>query len=339
MLVLGIETSCDETALAVVRDGEDVVSSVVSSSLDLHKEFGGIIPEIASRRHLQYITEGLKKIKEKVDLKEVDLIAVTYGPGLAGSLLIGLSCAKALSICLGIDLIGVDHLKAHLYAPLIQREIEFPFIGLVVSGGHTVLVKVKDYLNFEFLGQTKDDAAGEAFDKVAKILNLGYPGGPVIDKISRQTAPGDYVKFTRPFLKDEFFNFSFSGIKTAVLYYVKELSLKKEITKRDKNRIAAGFQEAVIDVLAEKAIGACRRTGIGRLVVGGGVSANLSLREKLNLKAEKESIEVVFPSLDLSVDNAVMVAGYGYHLYRLGQRSDLSLKAQPNSLLSCQVVS
>ncbi len=330
MLVLGIETSCDETALAVVRDGKEIIADVVSSSIDFHKEFGGIIPEIANRHHLEYIIKGLEKIKEvgALELEEIGLIAVTYGPGLIGSLLIGLSCAKALSLCLDIDLIGVNHIKAHLYASLMQKKTEFPFIGLVVSGGHTLLVKVTGYLNFELLGQTKDDAVGEAFDKVAKILGLGYPGGPAIDEISKGVSPSDYVKFTRPFLKKYPFDFSFSGIKTAVLYYLRDISLKKKITGVDRAKIAAGFQAAVVDVLVEKAIYACGKMGIKRLVVGGGVSANSCLRKKLNLKAKQKLIEVIFPPPALCVDNAVMVAGYGYQIYRLGQKSDLTLKAQ-----------
>jgi N6-L-threonylcarbamoyladenine synthase len=331
MLVLGIETSCDETALALVRDGKEIVAQALSSSLDLHKEFGGIVPEIANRHHLEYIIEGLEKIRKfmDLDLKEIELIAVTYGPGLVGSLLIGLSCAKALSLCLNIDLIGVNHLGAHLYASsLIQKKIDFPFIGLVISGGHTVLVKADDYLNFRLLRETKDVGVGEAFDKVAKILDLGYPGGPVIDKLSKGIQSRDCVKFTRPFLKKDSLDFSFSGIKTAVLYYIRELSSRRKITKKDKVKIAAGFQEAVVDVLIEKAIYACKKTAIKNLVVGGGVSANTLLRKKLSLRAKEELIKVIFPPPNLCVDNAIMVAGYGYQLYKLGQRSDLTLKAQ-----------
>lgn len=333
MLVLGIETSCDETALALVKDGRKVVANVVSSSLDLHKEFGGIIPEIANRHHLEYIIEGLAKIKESIggNFKKIGLVAVTYGPGLMGSLLVGLSSAKALSLSLGVDLIGVNHLKAHLYASLMRGKDKFPFIGLVVSGGHTVLVKVKNYRDFELLGQTKDDAVGEAFDKVAKILDLGYPGGPVIDKLSKEIPTEDYVNFTRPYLSKNSLDFSFSGIKTAVLYYYKELISRGKITKYDKIKIAAGFQDAVADVLVQKTIYACRSTGIEKVVVGGGVSANSHLRKKLQAESEKNSIKVNFPSMDFCVDNAVMVAGLGYQLYKLGQKSDLTLKVDPNA--------
>lgn len=334
MLVLGIETSCDETALALVQDGRKVITSVVSSSLELHKEFGGIVPEIANRHHLEYIIEALEKIKESIggDLKKIDLVAVTYGPGLMGSLLVGLSCAKALSLSLGVDLIGVNHLKAHLYPSLMQeKNRSSSIIGLVVSGGHTVLVKVKNYLNLELLGQTKDDAVGEAFDKVAKILELGYPGGPIIDKLSREISTENYVNFTRPYLNKNSLDFSFSGIKTAVLYYYKELACRKKVTRYEKIKIAAGFQDAVVDVLVQKTIYACHLTGIRKAVVGGGVSANSHLRKKLKAKAEKNSIEVIFPSMDLCVDNAVMVAGLGYQLYKLGQKSDLTLKADPTA--------
>ena len=330
MLVLGIETSCDETALALVAQGDKVIADVVSSSLKRHKEFGGIVPEIANRHHLEYIIEGLEKIKKKscLKLKDLDLIAVTYGPGLVGSLLVGLSCAKALSLSLGVDLVGVNHLKAHLYSAIMNKKINFPFIGLIVSGGHTILAKVENFLQFTLLGQTKDDAVGEAFDKVAKILDLGYPGGPIIDKLSKNILKEDHVEFKRPFLERNSFDFSFSGIKTAVLYYVRGMSSRKKITLKDKARIAAGFQEAVVDVLVEKSIYACEKRDIRTLVVGGGVSANSRLREKLTYRAGKKAIEVVFPPPKLCVDNAVMVAGFGYQLYRLGQKSDLSLGAQ-----------
>ncbi|MFH1856418.1 MAG: tRNA (adenosine(37)-N6)-threonylcarbamoyltransferase complex transferase subunit TsaD [Candidatus Omnitrophota bacterium] len=332
MLVLGIETSCDETALALVKGGKDIVAETVASSLSLHKKFGGIIPEIANRHHLEYIITELHKTCASIDgkLDKIELIAVTHGPGLVGSLLIGMSCAKALSLCLGVDLIGVNHLKAHLYSGLMQKKDKFPFIGLVVSGGHTLLVKARDYLDFQLLGQTRDDAVGEAYDKVAKILEMGYPGGPVIDKLAKEISLKDCAKFSRPFLSKNSLDFSFSGIKTAVLYYYREMAAKKKITKNDKAKIVAGFQEAVTDVLVYKAVNACRMTGIKKLVIGGGVSANSRLREKMNAEASKNLIEVIFPPMNLCIDNAAMVAGLGYHLYKLGQKSDLTLRAQSN---------
>jgi N6-L-threonylcarbamoyladenine synthase len=316
MIVLGIETSCDETAVAIVKDGKKILSNVICSSLVLHKRFGGIIPEIASRAHLETVSfvtrEAFKKSKK--EFKDIDLIAVTSGPGLIGSLLVGQSFAKALTTALRKPIVEVNHIHAHLYACFLNRDFpRFPFIGLVVSGGHTSLFLVKDFNSFKLLGATLDDAAGEAFDKVAKILNLGFPGGPIIDKLSKKIR--DFkIKFNYSPLPDSF-NFSFSGLKTAILYYVNRDWNKKHIGVSD---IAACFQEIVIKNLIEKSILACRKKKVGRLVIGGGVAANSRLRHRLSYEGRLQGIKVYLPERKLCTDNAAMVAGLGYQIYKRG---------------------
>lgn len=328
MLVLGIETSCDETGASVVRDGTNVLSNTVASSLEFHKRYGGVVPEIATRYHVEVISYAIKDSfkKAKVKLDDVDLIAVTYGPGLVGSLLVGISFAKALSYSLGLPLIGVNHLWSHIYSGLVGRgHIEFPFIGLVISGGHTSLVLCKDIGKFKLLGQTKDDAAGEAFDKVAKLLGLGYPGGPEIERIAQDGDPNS-IRFSPTYLDDSSYDFSFSGIKTAVLYYIR----KRRLDKRLKSAIAASFQKAVFGSLVEKSMYACKSKGVRSLVVGGGVSANKYFRKILTDAGSKNGIDVIFPPFELSLDNAAMVAALGYNLFKRGIRSDLTLSAEPN---------
>jgi len=333
VLVLGIETSCDETAASVVKEKNEVLSNVVLSSINLHKEFGGVIPEIAHRFHSRFIDRVVEKAlkQAKVDLKEIDLIAVTYGPGLMGALIVGVSFAKGLSFALKKPLIGINHLHAHLYSALMDKEVEFPFVGLVISGGHTVLVLAYDYDKYDLLGQTQDDAVGEAFDKVARILKLGYPGGPVIDKLTQGTK-SRMVEFPRSYLAKDSLDFSFSGLKTAVFYYVKDNYSNRQIPDEDKVSIASGFQEAVVDVLVYKSISACRQNNINRLVIGGGVSRNLRLRGRLIDEAAKEGIEVYFPKNNLCLDNAAMIAGLGTKLYRKGIKSDFYLT--PDATLS-----
>ena len=351
MLSLGIESSCDETGVAVVEDGRWIISNIISSSLSLHQPFGGVVPEMASRAHLETINVLVRQALDqaKVDLNKIEHICVTYGPGLVGALLIGVSLAKAVSYAAGLPLVGVNHLWAHIYANFLSDKKskglekqtaapEFPFIGLIVSGGHTCLVDVQDFDSYELLGQTEDDAVGEAFDKVAKILGLGYPGGPVIDSISKNIDP-DAVKFTRPYLKKDTLNFSFSGIKTQVLYYVKKefgkildkadsLELKKN--KQAIAEIAAGFQEAVVDVLVSKALKACQESGKKELVLGGGVSVNSRLREKMKPACGEKGIKLFYPEPGLCTDNAAMVAGLGSQLYSKGRLSGLDLSAQAN---------
>lgn len=328
MLVLGIETSCDETGASVVKDGIEILSNTVASSLEFHKRYGGVVPEIATRYHVEVIDyvvkDSLKKAETK--LKDIDLVAVTRGPGLVGSLLVGVSFAKALSYSLNIPLIGVNHLWAHLYSGLISKpDIRFPFIGLVVSGGHTSLVFCETADKFKLLGQTKDDAAGEAFDKVAKVLGLGYPGGPAIERAARQGDPCA-IKFAPAYLGEDSYDFSFSGIKTAVLYYIKAHRLNKKVVAN----IAAGFQKAVVDCLIAKSIDACKAKGVASLVVGGGVGANILLRQDLTREGCTNGIDVIFPSFELSLDNAAMVAAMGYRLFKGRVRSRSGLSAEPN---------
>ncbi|MBI4352301.1 MAG: tRNA (adenosine(37)-N6)-threonylcarbamoyltransferase complex transferase subunit TsaD [Candidatus Omnitrophica bacterium] len=326
MITLGIETSCDETAAALVKGGREVLASVVFSSLEEHKEFGGVVPEIASRSHVEAVLKCLDLClkKAKIHLRDIGLIAVTQGPGLMGSLLVGLSAAKALALALGKPLVGVDHVVAHVYAGFLTDEkLSFPCLGFVVSGGHTVLARMDSPSRFKALGATVDDAAGEAFDKVAKILGLGYPGGPEVDRLARGVRSTRFF-FKRPILSRESLNFSFSGIKTAVLYEVRKLRSEQERRKAAKE-ICAAFQESVTEVLTEKSIQAAKSQNLKAIVVGGGVSANSRLREKLWARSRKEGIRVVFPPLPLCRDNAVMIAGLGRALYAEGKRDTLEM--------------
>ena len=325
MIILGIETSCDETSAAIIKNGNTVLSHIVASSIELHKKYGGVIPEIASRAQLEFIypvvEEALKKAKTRID--GVDLIAVTKGPGLTGSLLVGVTFAKALSFAKNIPFIGVDHIKAHLYAPLLTQKVAFPFIGLVISGGHTSLYRVAGFNSFTLLGRTADDAAGEAFDKVAKILKLGYPGGPAVEKIARKGKAGK-VKFSCGNLKREF-DFSFSGIKTAVLYSARG----KKLTAKNKADIACAFQETVFNDIVKKSILAASKKKIKSLVVGGGVSCNRRFRDKLNTQSLPRKIKIYMAKPRYCTDNAAMIAGFGYQLFKLGGRSKLNMKIEP----------
>ena len=324
MNVLGIETSCDETSAALVEDGKKVLSNTVASSLDFHKKYGGIIPEIASRMQLETITEIVDSaIKEaKIKVKDIGLISVTNGPGLLGSLLVGISFAKSLSLSLNKPLLGVNHIHSHFYANFLNGgKISFPFMALVVSGGHTSLFRVRDFDKIKILGQTQDDACGEAFDKVAKILGLGYPGGPAIEKMARQGLP-KRIKLNCSGTKNEF-DFSFSGIKTAVMYYARG----KRLSVQEKRDISASFQESVIDCLVRKAISACKIERINRLLLGGGVVANNRLREKFGQAAQGSGLKCYFPEKPLCMDNAAMIAGLGYQLFKKGYCSSIALTA------------
>ena len=315
MNVLGIETSCDETASSVVRDGRNVLSNTISSSASLHNKYGGVIPEIASRSHLElidYVVEDSLR-QAGLKLKEIGLISVTENPGLPGSLLVGVSFAKALAFSLNKPLIEVDHLKAHLYSSFLDtRPPSLPAIGLVVSGGHTSLFYIDKKFNCKLLGSTLDDAAGEAYDKVAKILGLGYPGGPIIDRLAKKGDP-EKIKFSCDGRSGSL-DFSFSGIKTAVLYYVRK---QKKLSKNLVCDIAASFQDAVVGSIVKKSMLACRTKKINTLIVGGGVISNSSLRDKLLQCSHLEGVKVYFPPVNLCVDNAAMVAGMGYYMYRL----------------------
>ncbi|MCM8783355.1 MAG: tRNA (adenosine(37)-N6)-threonylcarbamoyltransferase complex transferase subunit TsaD [Candidatus Omnitrophica bacterium] len=332
MLVLGIETSCDETSVAVVERGINIISQIVSSSLDFHSKFGGIIPEAASRYHLESIIPILDVVfkKSKIEPKDLDLVAATYGPGLLGALMIGLNVAKTISFSLNIPLIPVNHILAHLYAPFLTKGFkpQFPAIGLVVSGGHTELFYIKEFNVLRLLGKTRDDACGEVFDKVAKILGLGFPGGPAIEEWAKKG--NSRIKFKCASFKDSL-DFSFSGIKTAVLYHVKKITANgTPLTVNEISDICASFQESIFSVLVEKARQACIMKKTRRLILGGGVTANSYLRERLNEMAKRERIEIFFPRRELCMDNAAMVAGLGYRLYKLDNiKTDYSLEPKP----------
>jgi N6-L-threonylcarbamoyladenine synthase len=332
MLVLGIETSCDETAASVVEDGTKILSNVVYSQM-VHGKYWGVVPELASREHMRTMVPVVKSALHdaNVQLEKIDGVAVTYGPGLVGSLLIGLSFAKALSYYLDIPLIGINHIEGHIFANFLEEpHPEPPLVCLVVSGGHSNLVYVADKGEYELLGRTRDDAAGEAFDKVAKALNLGYPGGPIIDRASRK-GRDDFVKFPRAYLEEGSLDFSFSGLKTAVAIYVSKLS-EEELNKH-KIDIAASFQEAIVDVLVDKARKACLFKKVRNIALAGGVARNSRLRERLEAEASKHDLKVFHPSPILCTDNAAMIASAGdFHLSR-GERSSLDLNAVPYAKL------
>ncbi len=329
-LILGIETSCDETSAAVVKNGREVLSNIISSQIDLHKRYGGVVPEIASRKHIENINPVIQHALDEaeVTLDDIEAIAVTYGPGLVGALLVGLSTAKALAFACNKPLVGVHHIEGHIAANYLEHhELAPPFICLVVSGGHSHIVHVKDYQSFEILGQTRDDAAGEAFDKVARVLGLGYPGGPLIDKLARE-GNKEAIKFPRVNFQDGSLDFSFSGVKTSVLNYINKLEQKgEEVHKAD---VAASFQQAVVEVLVDKCIIAADNVDNKLIVLAGGVAANSALRELIKQKAEEQSKKVCYPSPILCTDNAAMIACAGYYRYLAGKRADLDLNAIPN---------
>ena len=322
ILVLGIESSCDETAAAVVKNGREVLSNVINSQIKIHEKFGGVVPEIASRCHTEVINAVVKQALEdaNVGLEDIDVIAPTYGPGLVGALLVGVSYAKALSFATGKPLVGVNHIEGHISANYITyKELEPPFICLVISGGHTHLVHIKSYKDFEILGRTKDDAVGEAFDKVARVIGLGYPGGPKVDKLAQEGKPN----IALPKTHTDNLNFSFSGIKTAVL------NLHHKNPDINKADLCASFEKNVAEVLVKNSLEALKQTGLQRLALAGGVSANSYIRNEFS-KLESQGIKVYYPELKLCTDNAAMIASAGYYDYINGKRSDLKLNAVPN---------
>lgn len=329
-LILGIESSCDETAAAVVKNGREVLSNVISSQIELHAEYGGVVPEIASRKHIEQINQVIETalVQAKTDLKELNAIAVTYGPGLVGPLLVGVSAAKAVSFATGIPLIGVHHIEGHISANFIENKgLEPPFVCLVASGGHSHLVVVKDYGVYDLIGQTRDDAAGEAFDKVARAIGLGYPGGPKIDRLSKEGNP-DAIPFPRAKVEGSEYDFSFSGLKSAVLNYLNACRMREETVNAAD--VAASFQKAVVDVLTEHSLKAVEAYGYDKFAIAGGVAANSFLRKAFERECEKRGISFYRPSPIFCTDNGAMIAVAGYYEYEKGVRSGYDLNAVPN---------
>ena len=329
-LTMAIESSCDETAIAVVADGRNVLSNVISSQIDIFKQYGGVVPEIASRHHLENINGVMQQALDEADvsLDEIDLIGVTYGPGLIGALLVGVATAKAVAFAKDIPLVGVHHLLGHISANYLQDpQLEPPFMALITSGGHTEIVDVKSYTHCEILGGTRDDAVGEAYDKVARVLGLGYPGGPKIDKIAKEGDP-QAINFKRVYLEKDSFDFSFSGLKTAVLNYInQEKQAGRQIDRAD---VAASFQQAVMDVVVRKTVDAAVLKGENKLVLAGGVAANSKLREMLGEACAKAGIRLYRPEPILCTDNGAMIAAAAYYQYQSGQTDDLDLEAYAN---------
>lgn len=325
--ILGIESSCDETAAAVVKNGREILSNVINTQIALHKKFGGVVPEVASRRHIETIDNVIDEALKQADMTfaDIDAIAVTYGPGLIGALLVGVSTAKALAYALDKPLVPVHHIKGHISANFAAHpSLEPPFVCLVASGGHSHIVNVKDYTEFEVMGRTHDDAAGEAFDKIARVLGLGYPGGPLIDKLAKDGNPKS-IKFPRVKMDENSLDFSFSGVKTAVINYHHKLEQNGE--EYNKADVAASFQDAVTDVLCSHTIEAAKIKNSRIITLAGGVASNTNLREKMTNEAKKCGIDVLYPPPVLCTDNAAMIACAGYYGYLKGDFADMTLNA------------
>lgn len=330
VLILAVESSCDETAAAVVRNGREVLSNVISSQIELHKLYGGVVPEIASRKHIEKVNQVIEEAltEAEVTLDDITAIGVTYGPGLVGALLVGVAEAKAIAYAKNLPLVGVHHIEGHISANYIEnKELEPPFICLVVSGGHTHLVCVKDYGTYEILGRTRDDAAGEAFDKVARAIGLGYPGGPKIDKLSKEGNP-DAIVFPKAHVDGSPYDFSFSGVKSSVLNYINGCKMRGETYNQAD--IAASFQKAVTGVLVEHAMEAALNLGLKKLAIAGGVASNSTLREAMKTACAKHGVEFYYPSPILCTDNAAMIGAAAYYEYMNGTRSGWDLNAVPN---------
>ncbi|MDX9871317.1 MAG: tRNA (adenosine(37)-N6)-threonylcarbamoyltransferase complex transferase subunit TsaD [Clostridia bacterium] len=329
-IMLAVETSCDETAAAVLRGSRELLANIVSSQIDVHKVFGGVVPEIASRHHLEQVNRliDLALSEAGIDFSRLTAIAVTYGPGLVGALLVGVSTAKALAYSLKLPLVGVNHMEGHIYANwLAHAELEFPLLCLIVSGGHTALVLMKDHGKYELLGQTIDDAVGEAYDKAARALGLGYPGGPLLDKLAREGNP-EALQLPRAWLSRDSFDFSFSGLKTAVLNHLNHAAQKNEpVHKAD---LAASFQASVIEVLTEKTISAAQKYDLKSVLLAGGVAANSLLRVRLRDRCTEEGMRLFVPPLEYCTDNAAMIACAGYYRFKQGHTADWTLNAVPN---------
>ena len=328
--ILAIESSCDETSAAVVLNGREILSNVIASQISTHEQYGGVVPEVASRIHIEAISGVVEEalLKANITLEKIDAIGVTYGPGLVGALLVGLQFAKGLAFASKKPLVGVNHIEGHICANYIQhKDLKPPFISLVVSGGHTFIVHVKDYGIYEVIGQTRDDAAGEAYDKVARALGLGYPGGPKIDKLAKEGNP-KAITFPKANFHEETLDFSFSGVKSAVLNYLNKCNIQNiEINKAD---VAASFQQAVVDVLKDNVLLTCKKKNIDTIAIAGGVASNSTLRETLINEAGKKGIKVLFPTPILCTDNAAMIGSAAYFNFINGKVNDLNLNAKPN---------
>lgn len=330
-ILLGIETSCDETAVAIVKNGREILANVVASQIDSHKRFGGVVPEIASRHHVEQITYVLEEALQQSNTvwEDIDGIAVTEGPGLVGALLVGVNAAKALAFAKQKPLIGVHHIAGHIYANRLEKEFEFPLLALIVSGGHTELVLMKSHGAYELIGETRDDAAGEAYDKVARMLQLPYPGGPQIDRLAELGE--EAIDFPRAWLEQNSYDFSFSGLKSSVINTIHNAKQRgKELRKED---IAASFQASVIDVLTTKTVRAAKEFDVKQVIIAGGVAANRGLRSALEAEFAKTSIPLLIPPLNLCTDNAAMIAAAGTIAFEQGRRSGLELNARPYLLL------
>ena len=329
-IILAIESSCDETAVAIIKNGHEILANVVSTQIEIHRRYGGVVPEIASRKHLELINAVVQEALDQANmvLDDVTHIAVTYGPGLVGALLVGVATAKALAFASGKPLIGVHHIEGHICANYIQnKDFEPPYMALVVSGGHSHLVYVSDYGKYEILGRTRDDAAGEAYDKVARAIGMGYPGGPKIDAAAKLGNP-DAVKFPRVFLEEDSYDFSFSGLKSAVLNHVnKQKMMGEPIVPED---IAASFQQSVVEVLVGKTVKAAKANGVKKIALAGGVASNSTLRAKMQEACEKEGFTLSIPSPILCTDNAAMIGCAAYYEYMAGVRDGLDLNANPS---------
>ncbi|MFC7687594.1 tRNA (adenosine(37)-N6)-threonylcarbamoyltransferase complex transferase subunit TsaD [Ureibacillus sp. GCM10028918] len=329
--ILAIETSCDETAAAIIRNGTEIVSNVVASQIESQKRFGGVVPEVASRHHVEQITIVIEETLEKANMEPSDLtaVAVTEGPGLVGALLIGINAAKAFAFAHSLPLIPVHHIAGHIYANALVEPMEFPLLALVVSGGHTELVLMKEHGSFEVIGETRDDAAGEAYDKVARVLNMPYPGGPHIDRLAHEAEEG--VQFPRAWLEENSYDFSFSGLKSAVINYKHNMDQRGEEIIPQK--VAKGFQDSVIEVLTTKTLRAAREFQVKQVIAAGGVSANKGLRTSLEQAFEKENITFVVPPLKLCTDNAAMIGAAAAYMYNVGVRGDLAMNGIPGKEL------
>lgn len=330
--VLGIETSCDETAASVVKNGTEIVSNVVASQIESHKRFGGVVPEIASRHHVEQITIVIEEALQQANLTPAELsaVAVTEGPGLVGALLVGVNAAKAFAFAHSLPLVGVHHIAGHIYANRLEQEMEFPLLSLVISGGHTELILMKEHGDFTVIGETRDDAAGEAYDKVARTLNLPYPGGPHIDRLAHEST--EAVDFPRVWLEEGSYDFSFSGLKSSVLNYMHNLKQRGETPVPEA--VAAGFQNSVVEVVTAKTLRAAREFGVKQVIAAGGVAANKGLRTSLAETFEEEKIPFFIPPLPLCTDNAAMIAAAGTVMYEKGLTGDMAMNGRPGMPLS-----